>query len=129
VSGRPKGDPAADLRAAVTEAHGVLKDLHQALREARALYAELTAGHVTELNETLRKAAEAGNEHLMNAGHEILGYLQHETDKISGHLAEILGAADIPELTNVIVTEAARSLADQLTLTVDANRQARLERK
>jgi hypothetical protein len=125
VSGRPKGapaDPAARLEASTAAARQVLRELHEAIKDARALSREIDA-HVNKavahIGEQMVTATEMGSGKLDTLAMQIMDHLQQQVEQISDHIAGILGSASADELTRVIVKEAARQLAAQLVLGID----------
>lgn len=119
MSGRPKNTEAEDLRQLTREAHEAIKDLRLGIREIRAERAE----HVSFLADSLQLAANAGIERIGNEAQTALDFLQAEIQKVTDHLNALLGSHSAEDLTEAIVTEAARSLASQLTLGLDEHGQ------
>lgn len=125
MTGSPKPTEAETLRQLTREAHEAIKDLRAAAKELRAE----RAAHAAFLEDACQRAGNDGADRVMKAAQLALDILQGEVDKVIGHQAALLGAADMTELTNAIVGQAASSLASQLLLAIDEEGKPEIRRR
>jgi len=114
MSGRQKpsaADPREELRELTRDAHAAVKDLRQALREAREVSHRLQAEHVAALGKSMSLATAAAEETLLGAA----SHLQQQASLVTGHVAELLGAGDASALADRITDRAASDLARLLS--------------
>lgn len=129
---KPKGPvltQAEELREATRAAHEAARDLRAALAAARDLREEsfrLQRDHVAALGVTLAKARAAADEQIASMGNEIMDHLQEQATAVVIHLDQLLGATDPGGLAEVIIQEASRSLAKQLSAELDLPPGARI---
>lgn len=108
-------------RAVIAEAHGAVKDLRQAIRDARELRASWSAGLQAALGDaTAAQAAE-----LCKFGEDVIDTVEAQVQRATVYLENLLGVPDGKHLINLIKDTAAAELVESLergTLTLlDAN--------
>jgi formiminotetrahydrofolate cyclodeaminase len=99
----------ADLREATREAHEVLKDLRAVLREIR----QLQAGHTAKMDDAAASATRTAVDAITAMANLALSHVQANIDLVKDHEAQLLGAADLPALMDVLVTSVTESLIAQ----------------
>lgn len=92
----------AVIRELTGEAHAAVKDLRLAIREAREMLATLPA------------AADAAAAAAAQGMHDtIFDHLQQQIDVVKDHEAQLLGAADVAALMQIMVDSITESLISQ----------------
>jgi len=127
VSGRPKrpaGAGADDLRELTRQAHEAVKDLRLAQREVRQDLDRARAGHQRLAEQAIALAVSAGVERIEDVTQDALDFFQGELDRVMEYTTALIGAGSAQELVQVIVNEAARSLAGQLILGLGSDGQS-----
>jgi len=124
VSGRPRRpEPGTEDR--IRELNGLLSDLRTETRSAVRVLAEirdLTGRAALEHADVLNDEFSVISARLGERSDKTVAHMQTMVDKATDHLSRLIGAEDGRALMRAIITEASRSLADQLMIAVDKGR-------